>query len=344
MVFVSDRDADEGFNLEIYLLKDVDEEPVRLTNKPLYDLQPAWSPDGSRIAFLSPPDDVYDVDVISMFGVYDIYTMFPDGSDVVNLTNNPGSHRFPTWSPDGKKIAFASHAKGEVGGIFVMNADGSDLTLLNPTVSHDGIQWSLDGSKIAFRDREYLYTMNSDGSELFNVTENLVDIGLDSFFGLSVYSFSLSPDGETVAIGYTGLLTEGSNIAVVGHDGKTLRYIQADEEVDEMSPSFSPDGEKMVFILSPNLLCFVDTASWSPYNLVCYEDRMEISGVAIPEWTADGNFVAYLVRDDAYIDEHDIHVMRTDGSEVITITHDSNVNDFEFEWAMDLPTRLKLKW
>ena len=61
---------------------------VRLTNNQNDDLHPAWSPDGSHIAFTSYRD-----------GNAEIYVMNADGSDQTNLTNNPGGDWQPAWSP-----------------------------------------------------------------------------------------------------------------------------------------------------------------------------------------------------------------------------------------------------
>ena len=78
------------------------------------DTDPAWSPDGTRIAFGSNRD-----------GDRDIYVMDADGGNVQQLTDDPESDRDPAWSPDGTRIAFTRN-----GDIYVMDADGGNVQLL----------------------------------------------------------------------------------------------------------------------------------------------------------------------------------------------------------------------
>ncbi len=83
-----------------------------LTNDPGYDHYEAWSPDGSRIAFVSDRQEHSE-----------IYVMNADGSgSATNLTNSPGSDRFPHWSPDGTHIAFISDRDGHAE-IYVMKRE-----------------------------------------------------------------------------------------------------------------------------------------------------------------------------------------------------------------------------
>jgi TolB protein len=101
-----------------------------------------------------------------------IWIVSPDGSDATQLTNS-GWNDYPTWSPNGGKIAFASTAGG-ASGIYVMNPDGSNVENLSGQISGSKPQWSPDGSKIAFQfgGRRDVFIVNADGTGLKNLTHD----------------------------------------------------------------------------------------------------------------------------------------------------------------------------
>ena len=92
----------------------------------LADGDPAWSPDGRRIAFTRETSD----------GVDQIYVMNADGSGQTALTAAPGANLQPSWSPGGCQIAFTSTRDGHRA-IYVMNADGSTQTRLTSSSAED---------------------------------------------------------------------------------------------------------------------------------------------------------------------------------------------------------------
>ncbi len=124
---------------------------------------------GGRIAFTSIRDNVSHV-----------FVMNADGTDVRQLTRtypstDPSwlgvSSSSPSWSPDGKQIAFSSNRDGD-SEIFVMNADGTEVRQLTNNDDRDvHPAWSPDGKHIAFvsdRDDSEIFVMNADGTDVYS--------------------------------------------------------------------------------------------------------------------------------------------------------------------------------
>ncbi len=173
---------------------------------------PSWSPDGTKLAFSigEPPDHFQD-----------IYTMDLDGSNLSNLTKTPEHFElYADFSPDGSQICFNRGSDGPkpAPGIYIMNADGSDPTLLFEAAEE--CDWSPGGTKIAFHSSlnsadgdEEVYVINADGTGWTALTSNsAADTNPD-----------WSPDGKKIAFAsnrdgdfdiYT-MDADGSNVAQV---------------------------------------------------------------------------------------------------------------------------------
>jgi dipeptidyl aminopeptidase/acylaminoacyl peptidase len=220
-------------NIEIYSMNPDGSGQVNLTRTPFEDFGPEWSPDGSKIAFLTERDDTVN-------NRAEIYTMNPDGSGQLRITETPGHENNVTWSPDGTRMAFYRD-----GDIHVMNATGSGDTVLLGGPTEDSMPaWSPDGSKIAFvstRDgNAEIYVMNSDGTNLVRLTNHpATDLFPD-----------WSPDGSRIAFETTrdALCCFDFNIYAMRADGSEQRPLTTPgPRGDDLGPAWSPDGTKIAF-------------------------------------------------------------------------------------------------
>ena len=127
IAFVSLRDfpsisGDTTRGFEIYTMNPDGSNVRRLTNNQVLDIQPAWSPDGLKIAFTRRVTNSQTGEQNN-----DIFTMKFDGTGQTNITNHPSFDFDPGWSPDGTRIAFATYrdaVQNLNSEIYIMDADG----------------------------------------------------------------------------------------------------------------------------------------------------------------------------------------------------------------------------
>lgn len=208
--------------------------------------EPAVSPDGTKLAFSSDRDHGFNLQ-------NEIYVMNMDGTGVQRLTLSAEGASQPTWSADGKKIAFA---QGNT--ISVINADGTgqavaftdpNFRLPNPQPS-----WSPDGTMIAFSaigpdSVGRIYLVNSDGSGVHAITS-----GQDS-------APTWSPDGTKLA--FTSVRNSGGEIFTVTPGGVESGPIVKISDGGGANPGWSPEGGKIV--LEGN------DPSGSPHGIFVYD-------------------------------------------------------------------------
>jgi TolB protein len=159
IVFTSVRDGD----MEIYSMNGDGTDVRRLTNRPGPDGGPWFSPDGQQIVFrghpISDPTELADYRSLLKQELWrpttlEIYLMNRDGSNLRQVTHLGGANFAPAWTPDGKRIIFASNAhdpRGRNFDIYLVNLDGSGLEQVTFNDSFDGFpMFSPDGKKLAF--------------------------------------------------------------------------------------------------------------------------------------------------------------------------------------------------
>ena len=245
-------------NYEIYTINPDGSNLTQWTNTLGDDWHPAWSPDGSKIAYQCKQD-----------GRFALCMMDADGRGsygLLDINGDPGNVQRPTWSPDGRYIACSveSTASPAVTGIEIVPVDGSNIIFL--TNGRDP-SWSPDGARITFMDMESRQVMviNTDGSGKRQLTNNP---------GICNYP-TWSPNGAQIAysLGYS---VEGEGIHVMNADGSNDRLVLPETS---WGLAWSPDGTELAISSNESLMIVNATSggvvrtltqgiqpSWSPWG------------------------------------------------------------------------------
>jgi Tol biopolymer transport system component len=215
---------------------------------------PAWSPDGSQIAFAAQTGTRAEDQRLS-----ELFVMNADGSNRRRLTTNDDYDGEPTWSPDGTRIAFtrtsAVGTEAARGGIFVIDAAGGGETQLTRAAapSFDAAPaWSPEGAQIAFTRATFregsesaelsLFVMAQDGSELEKIASGGEPAWAPDSNRLA-YTSVVDGNGRTC---FHECSTSGE-IYVVNVDRSGRRRL-IESEADDRSPAWSPDGFFIAFV------------------------------------------------------------------------------------------------
>jgi len=198
--------------------------------------EPAWSPDGARIAYV-----VEALGADGEGGPSRVWIADADGSNVHPITDASRSSRGPAWSPDGGRIAFV---RGD--DIWIAAADGTGaVDITDDAVSDFDPAWSPDGSRLVFAGKDDggetdLYVAGADGTD----RRNLLSLPLFQ------HGPAWSPDGSHVAFASGVDGDPGAQIFTVDTDGDDLRHLT--DVPTAWSPAWSPDGTQIVFAGQPN--------------------------------------------------------------------------------------------
>jgi Tol biopolymer transport system component len=264
-----------------------------------WDHEHVWSPDGRRIAYVS------DRIVCCSPGAsrrYAVFVTSADGGPARQLSDpdslGDGS---PTWSPDGRRVAYTSHRLVCCGTthrwvVLVVNADGSDRLELPLGREAIWISFSPDWRRVAYADRRSgIWVANVDGTGELQLAHDVH------------FMPAWSPDGRRIA--YSGAGPEQDLIYVVRPDGSGKRLLTRNGFI-ESRLAWSPDGRRLLYDTDHGAIFALDVVGGSGDQRLTPDTshRHHSHGFG---WSPDGRKVVYASERTGH---GDIYVMNADGS------------------------------
>ena len=308
----------------------------RLTDLRGIDHFPAWSPDGTRIAFLSNEGQGEPLDRLSRSAYRQLlYTMAPDGSELRKVVSRPVGLSPPVWSPDSGRLAFVALEGSKRPYRYVLhtvNADGSEMHAIGEVNSFEADHeyfplpsWSPDGKRIAFatgaEDHRSIYTALPDGTD----QQLVVD-------GFAVRQIAWSPDGSEIFF-----VTDW--LYLVNPDGSSLRRLDVPGEVGRRMADagstalaeWSPDGSRIAIHYPGKLLVTMNRDG--THNRILYEGDLQPRPASPPREPVDPAVCAA----GGVVPDPEANPGLVQDCEALLTAIEVLAGDSTFSWSPDVP-------
>ena len=287
---------------------------ANLTPPGVYERDPVWSPDGSRMLFARVDPSFQSEALFVMSATGAARTELAGGEQVIDYR----------WSPDGSRIAFSlgRFERGQVrSDLWVMQADGSGKMKLASDA--ESPTWSPDGSRLAYvRDigNIHIRILDSNGGNDHRLTGP----------ALNAIQPAWSPDGSRIAFVSLG----PNQIRVINQDGTGLLNL-TNGVAQEDGPVWSPDGSRIAFNTGPSdqpleSEVAVVNPDGSGRTTLTNHPGFDLD----PDWSPDGQQIVY-VRTDA--SDNEIYVMNSDGSGPTNISNRPGSFESSPDWGSHAP-------
>lgn len=257
------------------------------------DADPAWSPDGKRIALVRNNSSLVLVDA--------------DGSNPHVADVESGLLAQPAWSPDGQRVAYTLFPPSNgTPRVFSASVTGSVGTNLTPASEAEGpVEYSPDGARIVYVSNQTgnydVFTMNANGTGQTNLTNRS---GNDGQSGAH-----WSPDGSKIVFG------GGNHVWVMNANGSGLANLTGTTSIEDQ-PAWSSDGSKIYYVVNPTSggQLFVMNANGANQHAIENNPAVDVNPVTSP----DGTMIAWVSYRDG---NAEIYVASADGSNPTRVTN-----------------------
>lgn len=288
-----------------------------VVSTPAFDCDPAFSPDGNQIAFVSDRD-----------GNFEVYVQNLDGSELRRLTDHPAHDSFPAFSPDGTQIAFNSDREYDAFDVYLMNLDGGGLRRLTDWKTNETVSpgcWSADGTTL------YLLSDQTGKDNIFAMrVEPFVPVEILADTARDLRLPTYSRDGRKILYESSAGETAGEIMSVDVETKRSASVLRT--EAPGMFPALSPDGGSIVFQnrVGGNLeICLMKSDGTEVMNLTNSPARD-----TMPAWSPDGRHIVFTSNRDGNYDLMQLYVMNVDGTDQHRIYY-SNAMSQRPTWSPD---------